>query len=115
MFDEMDEGTAIFKQMNVSNVPSNVPYKRANVPVNSSYETNDDYYVTYTTSGGYSTSSNDKSGQNDVQWCVLQSKLGIRFQGIDDDKPTDYYLWLTGQARKMLNGEIEMTETIPTR
>lgn len=115
MFDEMDEGTAIFKQMNVSNVPSNVPYKRANVPVNSSYETNDDYYVIYTMSGGYSTSSNDKSGKNDVQWCILQSKLGIRFQGIDDDKPTDYYLWLTGQARKMLNGEIEMTETIPTR
>lgn len=115
MFDEMDEGTAIFKQLNVSKVPSNVPYKKANVPSKYGYNTDDDYFVTFSTGGGYSMSSNDRTGQNGVQWCVQQSKLDIRFQGIDDDKPTDYYLWLTGQARKMLNGEIKMTESIPSR
>ncbi|MBR1410301.1 MAG: xylosidase [Prevotella sp.] len=115
MFDEMDEGTAIFKQLNVSKVPSNVPYKKANVPAMYGYETDDDYYVNYATSGSYSMSTSERTGQNGVQWSVLQSKLDIRFQGIDDDKPTDYYLWLTGQARKMLNGEIKMTESIPTR
>lgn len=115
MFDEMDEGTAIFKQLNVSRVPSNVPYKKANVPASYRYTTDDDYYVNYATSGGYSMSAADRTGQNGVVWSELQSKLNIRFQGIDDNQSTDYYLWLTGQGRKMLNGEVKMTETIPTR
>ena len=29
--------------------------------------------------------------------------------------PSDHYLWLTGQGKKMLNGEIEITEEIPLR
>lgn len=29
--------------------------------------------------------------------------------------PSDHYLWLTGQGRKMLNGEIEITEEMPSR
>jgi hypothetical protein len=59
MFDEMDEGTAIFKCSN-------------NPP------------------GG-------------VKLCD--------YEGL----PTDYYLWLTGQAGKMLRGEIHFTKQVPTR
>jgi len=29
--------------------------------------------------------------------------------------PSDHYLWLTGQGKKMLNGEIEITEEMPSR
>ena len=41
------------------------------------------------------------------------TELDIRFQGIDDDKPTDWYLKLSGAARKMLRGETKMSATIP--
>jgi hypothetical protein len=100
MFDEMDEGTAIFKQLNVSKVPSNVASA--------------DYYVNYSTNGSYSISSTQRTGSS-IQWSELASTLDIRFQGIDDDKPTDYYLWLTGEGRKMLNGQIKMTKEIPSK
>ncbi|WP_036915655.1 glycoside hydrolase family 71/99-like protein [Prevotella sp. P6B4] len=100
MFDEMDEGTAIFKQLNVSKVPSNVASQ--------------DYYVNYTTGGSYSMSSTQRTGSS-IQWSELASSLDIRFQGIDDDKPTDHYLWLTGEGRKMLNGQTKMTKDIPLR
>jgi hypothetical protein len=59
MFDEMDEGTAIFK-----------------------------------------CSNNPPAG---VQLCD--------YEGM----PTDYYLWLTGEAGKMLRGEIPFTKQIPAR
>ena len=59
MFDEMDEGTAIFKCAN--NLPTG------------------------------------------VQLCTYE------------DLPTDYYLWLTGEAGKMLRGTIPFTSQIPTR
>jgi len=29
--------------------------------------------------------------------------------------PSDYYLWLTGQAGKMLRGEIPFSQYIPSR
>ncbi|SHK37597.1 glycoside hydrolase family 71/99-like protein [Xylanibacter ruminicola] len=100
MFDEMDEGTAIFKQLNVSKVPSNIA--------------SEDYYVNYSSNGSYSVSTSQRTGSS-IQWSELASSLNICFQGIDDDKPTDYYLWLTGEGRKMLNGQIKMTKEIPTR
>ncbi len=59
MFDEMDEGTAIFK-------------------------------------------------------CAAEPPLGARFvsyRGV----PTDQYLWLTGQAGKLLRGEIPLSKTLPER
>lgn len=59
MFDEMDEGTAIFK-------------------------------------------------------CASQPPTGAQFVSYGN-VPSDYYLWLTGQAGKMLRGEIPWTTKIPTR
>ena len=111
MFDEIDEGTAIFKQLNVSAVPSNVPYKKANVPTAYGYVSDDDYYISWTGSA-YWTSG---TPQSSAQWSKKVSELDIRFQGIDDDLPTDWYLYLTGEAAKMLRGETKMTATMPTR
>ena len=118
MFDEIDEGTAIFKVMNKSKVPSN--------------EADVDYYVvynprnervTYTNMSGISWTSSAtvfmaKEEVNPAPtggWCQLQSHMGITFEGIDDDLPTDHYLWITGMAGKMLNAEIPMSEAIPAR
>lgn len=116
MFDEMDEGTAIFKQLEVSKVPSNVPYPAAKVPESFGYTFDnggEDYWVNYKTNSSYSiTSVETTSG---VQWSKQASELNIKFQGIDDGKGSDYYLWLTGQGRKMLNKEIGMSENIPAR
>lgn len=64
MFDEIDEGTAIFKCA-----------KRRDAPVNGE----------------------------------------IGFEGIDDDLPTDHYLWLTGRGAAMLRGEIPCTSALPER
>lgn len=60
MFDELDEGTAIFKCANTKDVPV------------------------------YATSA-DPQG---------------RFLGIDDELPTDYYLFLSGEAGRWLKGEV---------
>ncbi|MDD6364264.1 MAG: glycoside hydrolase family 71/99-like protein [Bacteroidales bacterium] len=100
MFDEVDEGTAIFKVLNKRNVPSNDPLK--------------DYYVFYDGSECRirSTQKTDLTGN---QWCELASSLNIGFQGIDDDLETDHYLWLTGQIRKMLRGEIPLSAQQPKR
>jgi hypothetical protein len=64
MFDEIDEGTAIFKCVNRSHVPGNNK---------------------------------------------------IKFDGIEDHLPTDYYLWLTGEAGKMLRKEVDFTPSVPPR
>ncbi len=61
MFDEIDEGTAIFKCANRRNLPDG----------------------------------------------------NLKFEGIEDHLPTDFYLWLTGQAGKMLRKEIGFTRQIP--
>ena len=100
MFDEMDEGTAIFKQLQVSDVPANT-YAGA------------DYWVSFSSSGAYSISPTQPSGS--FVWSELASNLDVTFQGIDDGKGTDWYLWLTGEARKMLRGETSLTSTMPTR
>lgn len=100
MFDEMDEGTAIFKQLNVSDVPSNEYQGK-------------DYYVNFKSDGGYSITSTEMT--KDVQWSRLASELDIRFQGIDDNLPTDYYLYLTGEANKMLNGLGNYSENQPRK
>lgn len=103
MFDEIDEGTAIFKCLNKKDVPSNVPEK--------------DYYVWYnknTGSYGRGAASVDESTLGGG-WCKKASELNIVFQGIEDDLPTDHYLWLTGQARKMLRGEVPLKNTWPAR
>jgi hypothetical protein len=64
MFDEIDEGTAINKCLNLKDVPDN-----GNIPYN----------------------------------------------GIEDDLPTDYYLWLVGRAAAALRGEFQITQDIPSR
>ncbi len=99
MFDEVDEGTAIYKCLNQKNLPSNEPAT--------------DYYVIYR-NGSYSKSNTavNVTGAND--WCRKASELDITFTG-EDNLQTDHYLWLTGQARKMLRGEIPMTSSQPVR
>ena len=103
MFDEIDEGTAIFKCLNKKDVPSNEP------------ET--DYYVWYNKAKGTYGRGSSPKDENELEggWCRKASDLGIVFQGIEDDLPTDHYLWLTGQARKMLRGEIPLKSTWPSR
>ena len=103
MFDEIDEGTAIFKQLNVKDVPSNTPEEGVQ-----------DYWVNFFTDGHYSKSGEKMEG-NTVRWSRLASDLDVKFQGIDDNLPTDHYLWLTGYAGKMLRGQVEMVEKMPTR
>ncbi len=100
MFDEIDEGTAIYKCLNQKDVPGN--------------ESDKEYYVTYK-NGNYSTGTKkvEVTGEND--WSKLASELDITFIGIEDELPTDHYLWLTGQAREMLRGKIPLKSTWPTR
>lgn len=116
MFDEMDEGTAIFKQLEVSKVPSNVSYPAAKIPASYDYtfaDGGEDYWVNFKNDGGYNMSYSETT--SGVKWSKRASELNIKFQGIDDGKGSDYYLWMTGMARKMLNKEIGMSETIPAR
>lgn len=101
MFDEIDEGTAIYKVCRKSEVPSNEPLS--------------DYYVLYR-EGKYSKRSTPFEGDllgND--WCRKASEMGITFQGIEDELQSDYYLWLVGQSRAMLRGEIPLKSTLPVR
>ena len=104
MFDEIVEGTAIFKCLNQKDAPSNVA------------ET--DYYVWYNSdTGGYGKSSTmrDESKLGANGWCRKVNDLNIPFYGIEDHLPTDHYLWLTGQARKMLRGEVPLKNAWPSR
>lgn len=64
MFDEIDEGTAIFKCANKKDIP-------------------------------------------------LNGNIG--FEGIDDDLPSDHYLWLTGQAAGILGGKRSNHQYLPER
>lgn len=108
MFDEIDEGTAIFKTLRKSDAPSNVP--------------DTDYYVKYvdgvytnTGSQGPGTLENLFTYNKENSWWVKSSEIVPEFNGIEDEYESDHYLWLTGQIRAMLRGEIPMTETRPTR
>lgn len=101
MFDEIDEGAAIYKCLKASDVPSN--------------KAEDDYWVLYR-NGGYSIRSSEvTTGLESNDWCRLASRLNVVFQGIEDQLPTDHYLWLTGQSGKMLRGEIPLQSTLPVR
>lgn len=110
MFDEIDEGTAIYKVLNQRNVPSNEPVE--------------DYWILYkdgNCSKRYAKYEGEL-GPND--WQVKASEIGhgipydsggIPFYGIEDDLPTDHYLWLTGEARKMLNAQSPLSPSLPSR
>ena len=100
MFDEIDEGTAIYKCLRKGEVPSNT------------YSS--DYYVVYE-NGAYRRSDTAVSVSGSGNWCKKASELGVTFNGIEDDLDSDYYLWLTGQAAKVLRGEAELTESKPIR
>jgi hypothetical protein len=100
MFDEIDEGTAIYKCLNQKDVPGN--------------KTTTDYYVVYR-NGNYSISSTNVEGLTGNDWCRLANNLNVTFLGIEDNLPTDHYLWLTAQGRKMLRGEIPLKSTWPAR
>ncbi len=102
MFDEIDEGTALYKTLNQKDVPGNEP--------------DEPYWVTYR-GGSYSIGSRPTTnlpGEND--WSMkVPDELNVSFLGIEDNLPTDHYLWLTGQGRKMLRGEIPLKQTLPVR
>lgn len=100
MFDEIDEGTAIYKCLRKSEVPSNT------------YSS--DYYIVYE-NGAYRRSDTAVSVSGTNDWCKKASELNISFNGIEDNLDSDYYLWLTGEAGKMLRGETSVTATKPTR
>lgn len=100
MFDEIDEGTAIYKCLNQKDVPSNVSEK--------------DYWVLFKDKK-YSISSKEITGLTGNDWCKLASSLSVTFQGIEDDLQTDHYLWLVGEGKKMLRGEIPLNSTMPAR
>lgn len=100
MFDEIDEGTAIYKCLRKSEVPSNVSAT--------------DYYVVCE-NGVCRRSDTQVSVSGTGNWCKKASELNIEFQGFEDDQESDYYLWLTGQASKILKGQATLTTNKPTR
>ena len=100
MFDEMDEGTAIFKCLRQSEVPSNEYWN--------------EYYVVFK-DGVYSRSTVPVEVTGNGNWCRKASELGITFTGIEDNLQSDHYLWLAGQAGKMLRREIPLSAKQPVR
>lgn len=100
MFDEIDEGTAIFKCLNKKDVPANIPLS--------------DYYVVFK-DNQYSIVNEKVEGLTGNNWCKSPEELNVEFQGVEDEYSTDQYLWITGQAAKMLRGEIPLTSQMPNR
>ena len=98
MFDEIDEGTAIYKCLNQRDVPGN--------------EADQDYYIRYK-DGNYSIVM--FPGTDAGAKYTLAKDYRVEFQGIEDELQTDHYLWLTGQGRKMLRGEIPLSPALPLR
>jgi hypothetical protein len=103
MFDEIDEGTAIYKCLNAKDVPSNQPAT--------------DYWVIYNGNSYSRSTAATKPAvpAGDRSWVRRASEMNITFGGIEDNLPTDHYLWLTEQAKAMLRGEIPLKETLPVR
>lgn len=97
MFDEIDEGTAIYKCLRKNEVPSNV------------YSS--DYYVIFE-NGAYSRSDVPVSVSGGG-WCKKASELGVEFNGIENNLESDYYLRLTGEAGKILKGQAVLTSKKP--
>lgn len=100
MFDEIDEGTAIFKCLRKSEVPSS--------------EFHSEYYVVFE-NGTYRRSTTFVQVSGNGNWCKKASELNIKYNGIEDNLQSDHYLWLAGQAGKMLRGEIPLTDKQPAR
>lgn len=100
MFDEIDEGTAIFKCLNKKDVPDNIP--------------SEDYYVLFK-DNKYSVVNEKVEGLTGNNWCESAKELNVEFQGVEDEYSTDQYLWITGQAAKMLRGEIPLKSQMPNR
>lgn len=98
MFDEIDEGTALYKCLNKKDVPSN--------------EAADDYYVRFKEGEGYRMVS--RPSEDDAKY-TLASDYNVVFGGVEDDLQTDHYLWLTGQGRLMLRGETPLSAELPVR
>lgn len=102
MFDEIDEGTAIYKCLRKNEVPSNT------------YSS--DYYVVFE-NGAYSRSDTRVSVSNG--WCKFvssdpqSSELNVTFNGIENNLDSDYYLRLTGQASKILKKQAVLEESKP--
>lgn len=97
MFDEIDEGTAIYKCLRKNEVPSN--------------EYSSDYYVIFE-NGAYRRSDVPVSVSGGG-WCKKASDLGVKFNGIESDLGSDYYLRLTGEAGKILKRQVELNSTKP--
>ena len=97
MFDEIDEGTAIYKCLRKNEVPSN------------SYSS--DYYVIY--KDGVYSRSDSYEAVSEPGWCKKASELNIVFNGIDNHLESDYYLRLTGEASKILKGQAKLSAVKP--
>ena len=105
MFDEIDEGTAIYKVLRKRDAPSNIPAT--------------DFYVKYEkgtlTDTGSTGPSNNYQYNSASKWWVKSSEVVPSFGGVEDEYTSDYYLWLTGRVRAMLRGDIPMTQNKPIR
>ena len=106
MFDEIDEGTQIFKVLRKKDAPSNLG--------------DGSYWVRYE-NGSYSTSLRgpteaQQAAYNSAdKWWVRNDALCTSFNGVEDDQEPDHYLWLTGQIGRMLRGEIPLQSKQPQR
>ena len=48
--------------------------------------------------------------------CAHQVPVGAsRFVAIDEEIGSDHYLWLVGQAGRMLRGEVPLSDAMPVR
>ena len=117
MFDEIDEGTAIYKVLNKKDVPSNEADEEYWVVYNPNNEkavyVNKSGYKINTTSTVFISYAQVDAPTNG--WCKSEKELAITFEGIDDDLKTDHYLWLTGKASEMLCKKIDLYENQPAR